>query len=747
MLLNERTLIDIDRIFGNAVAEGRDVLYEYEVYDILNELGLETPCYELVRDVNSVNAELLSRFDCSVIVKVVSADIAHKSKIGGVKKITNLDPLFVRFVLDNMQQEVLSHFPEGAKPAIDGFLIVEHIAFNQGIGSEIMIGISEDETFGPVGTLTKGGDDAEFFAKYYDEPCLFLMPIGDDEARELVHSAKITIKYHQTGKHERPGRIIDAVKKMGRLGYEYSFISQKAPKYHITEMDVNPFVFSDDGRFVAVDGYVRFAEAKNRGIKSPSPPDNSALDAFFKPQGIAVIGVSTDAAKQSAARTIVSLLKDIGRDDVYIVNPKGGSVNIGGSDYKVYKSLEEINLPYELVVYAAPAQHFLEFVKNMPEGKAVILISGIPVDLNYENFATALKEVTPRGVRIMGPNCVGVFYAPDEPGGGVNTIFIDEKKLKYYYSDKSNTALFTQSGGMAINSIDNAGKADIYKVIASIGNKIDVKGTDLISFFADNPAIEVFSLYMEGLFPGEGRIFYELAKRSKKPIIVYKSGRTEAGARAAASHTASMSGSYEVFKAMSEQAGTIVLASDVTEFYNLNKAFPLLAGKKINGSRVAAVTNAGLDATMGADSIGFLQQAVFQPYTIERLKEANTSGLSDITTSFLDLSPMADDIAYGKFVEAVLQDEGVDCVLVGIVPHTANIKTTPDNCRDDDALGPILCNLFNKYNKPMVITLSGSSIYKELRTVFEENRVPVFSNIRSSVMALEAFAKYHLKGR
>lgn len=372
------------------------------------------------------------------------------------------------------------------------------------------------------------------------------------------------------------------------------------------------------------------------------------------------------------AKIIVTLFIDMGRKDLYCVNPKGGFTQIEGETFNLYKDLSEIPENYDLIVYAAPAKNTLNFLNSVPNNKAVILISGIPPEMNYSEFLNSVSTRN-KGIRLIGPNCMGVFQAPDSINPGVNTLFIDESRLQIPFSSKSNTALFTQSGAMGISIIERAQNSRIIRTIVSFGNKSDVNIPDLMAYFENDKNIDVMALYIEGMDPGEGRQFFNLASTSKKPIIVYKSGRTEAGAKAAASHTASMSGSYEVFKAACEQSKCI-LTEELDDFYNFTKTFAMLNNKTVLGKHVAGVVNAGLDATMGADTLHFLEQSVLTQSTVKIIKELNNHGLVDINTSFLDVTPMTDDVLFSEFIKAVIADDNVDCLFVSIVPHIQNLK-------------------------------------------------------------------------
>ena len=738
----EQSILDrMDGIMHAAHAQGRSTLHEHEVYQLLRLAGMDVPQYAFVQDPREVTEQMLSRFPGKdLMIKIVSRDLAHNQRYGGVKRVTIRDPLFVRFLLEQMREEVLSHFGQDQKPCIDGFLIVEFIRFTQALGNEIMIGLKEDASFGPVVTLSKGGDDAEFFAKYYDPANLFLAPVSFEDAQSFTHGLNIRHKFEDMGHPEYLNMIAAGVARISELGIAFSFLSGRNPPFSLKALDLNPIVFSKDGRFVAVDGYAEFTPA-HESAPAAELPGATHLKGFFHPRGIVVAGVSTKPEKFSMARNIVTLFAELNRDDVYCVNPKGGEAVIQGRAYPLYRSLKDIPHPYDLVVYAAPGQYSLDFVKQVPPGKSVILISGIPADMQYEDFVKGMGESRQTGVRVIGPNCMGVFRTPRDGEMGVNTLFIDEKRMRIPLGPRSNVALLTQSGAMGITSVERNQYAAIFSTIVSFGNKVDVNLPDLMEYFESDGAVEVLALYLEGVGAGEGRRFYDLASRSKKPVIVYKSGRTEAGAKAAASHTASISGSYDVFKAACLQANC-VLTEELDDFYHFTKAFAMLSGRKPLGRRVAGVVNAGLDATMGADLLRYLKPAEFSGETNARIRELNTHGLVSVGTAFLDLTPMTDDVGYAAYIDAVLSDPGVDCLFVAIVPHIENLKTLPESFRDEDAIGPLLIKAAKRHQKPIVVSINAGKHFLPFVQYLEESGLPVYGDIRSAIRSLDAFAAY-----
>jgi len=744
MSLSIKAINRISGIFDSVYAGGRNVLYEYEVYEILKEIGLAVPAYIWIEDPAKIDSKMLKPFKDKVVLKVVSPQIVHKQKIGGVKVISELTAKTLKNTIIDMEKEILAHFDAGHKPDIKGYILVEFIPFNQSLGHEVLFGLKHDDAFGPVLTVSKGGDDAEFFAKYYDPANLIIPPIDDAQALALANSLNIKHKFESTGHPEYVSFIARAAQALGDLACSFSCLSSPKAKYIIKEMDINPFVISQDHRFVAVDGFAKFELYDPAEEFLPAIREKN-LDAFFKPKGIAIIGVSTDPTKKSVAKEIAYLLHRMGREDIYLINKNGGYLKLDEKDYPLYKNIAEINETVELAIYAAPAKFTIAFIRELSDKQInnLILISGIPSDVKYADFKVALNDVVSPELRIIGPNCMGVYYGKDTKDKGLNTIFISEKKLEIKSNQKSNTALITQSGALAVTMLDHLGKSQVFKAVVSFGNKYDVNINDLIKYFTDDKNIRVIALYLEGLEKGEGLRFFEVAKTVQKPIIVYKSGQTEAGAMAAASHTAAMSCSYEVFRAACQQTG-IVLAEKIEDQIDYVKIFSLLADKKPRGYNLAGVFNAGFETTIAADELNNLKQFNLSQSTYEKLKNTDKLGLLGVTASFLDITPTADDGMYIDYAETLMQDDDVDCLIVSIVPHPDTLKSDPETCKDSDSLASRLVGLSRKYDKPMVVSVNAGNYYQEFITVMEKGGLPVFKDVRSALKSLDIFITYHM---
>jgi len=734
MVLTDNIIKKSEVIFEKAMKDGRDMLYEHEVYSLLNLVDIKTPNFLFIVGADEITDDVLSKFGKEIMVKIVSKDIAHKQKLGGVKKIAAYDKMFVKYVVDRMKEEVLSHF-EGQKPVVDGFLLIEAIDFRESLGYELLMGISMDRDFGPVLTLSKGGDDAEFFAKYYDSANISLPFHDKAQADEMAKNINISKKFEMIGHPEYTDYMADGIHAMSKLAYGFSVLSESKTKYNLKVMDVNPFVYTKDNKFMAIDGYAQFEKQDDNVIRRVK---TVGLHSIFKPKGIAILGISTDPTKQSLANEILHLLCDFDRDDIYAINPKGGTINFEGRTFTLYKSFEDLPCEVDMAVYAAPAKYIPSFFSDLKAKmpKNVVLIPGIPMGVQYADFEKQLDEVIPQEIRIVGPNCMGVFYAPDSESKGVNTLFIDEERLKINYGEMSNVAMLTQSGGIALTLVDRFASQPLFKSIVSFGNKYDVKLADLMAYFDGEENVKVISMYLEGFDPLEGRMFFELAENAHKPLVLYKGGRTEEGAKAALSHTAAMTGNFEVLEAACEQAG-VVLMKDVETYADVIKGFSLLSHKKFTGTKVAAVTNAGFEATIFSDEIGDMSIAKLDAKTLKRLDEINTHRLAAVSSAILDVTPMSDDKMYGQFVEALLMDENVDCVMVSAIPHIESLKAAPDNCHDEDSLAKQLVRLHEKYNTPMVVSINAGDYYDEFVNIMEKAGIPVYDNVKSAARVLD----------
>jgi len=739
----QRTVID--DILAGAADDGRSSLHEHEVYRILETMGLTVPGYLFLTGPEQLSDGLpQSLASDKLVLKVVSRDIPHKSKVGGVKRVSR-DYWEICTAMERMRDEIPAHpaFAAGT-PAIEGFLLAEQVAYSPELGNEILIGVKESLAFGPVISFSKGGSDAEHFARNFSSPNIKLLPLEREECQGMLKEARITIKYREEGHPEYIERIADAAYQFGRMFAHYSSLNPEPPDYIFSELEVNPLVFDGEHQLICIDGLANFLP-RERKIDLQAGPNDAGLDELFYPEGIAVVGVSaTDSGK--TGNNIATLLHNLGRKDLYLVNVKGGSTTIADTPYEMFTKLAEIPERVDLVVVTLPAKLAPMVVEEAKAkgSKSVILIPGGFSEVQGgQSLETAILDVVAgTGMRLVGPNCLGIFRAATERQAGYNTLFIPEEKLQYRPKKESNVALLTQSGALGVAELDRLKDAIYPRVVVSYGNQIDVDPGDLALYFQKDPDIDVLAFYIEGFKTCGGRKFFDAVRQSEKPVIVYKAGRTDAGSRAAASHTASMTGDYKVALAAFEQAGAIA-ADHILDHKDLIKAFALMGGKSVNGRRVAGVVNAGFESTYAADSIGALELAELAPETREQLRKALPPFVG--VNAFLDLTPMADDAVYERCVELLLQDPGVDCLFISIVPHTVMLHTKSNEmAAETENVAARIIRQGLEADKPMVVSVNAGTMYNVLSETLDEGGIPTFTTAERAMTALNRLVEYKL---
>lgn len=746
MGLQQSVLTSIENIILTADRNGRPMLFEHEVYRILELVGLEPPEHLLIESADNVTPGVLGRFSTDrIVLKAVGPQLSHKQKHGGVQVVLK-DLDFVRYSVAKMVEQFQSLDTD-----LTGILLVEFVQYDKDLGNEILLGFRESDSFGPVISFSKGGSDAEHFAAHFSEPNIILAPVDSEWAHALLSSTQIHFKYLAEGKSDYIEKISAATVAMSELACAFSNFFNSESGYVLREFEVNPIVFDPFGRMIPLDGYATFS-ARSTRVETKSADPTVGLEPFFSPDGIAVVGVSgRDASKP--ANIVVDNLIQLGRDDVYCVNPRGGEVSAGSSTMPLYPALKDIPSRVNLVVVAVPAPAVYGIVKECADigAKAVLITAGgfaeVTGDAHVEDQLLSIARRN--GMRIMGPNCLGVIHQPTKTSRGLNTFFIPQNKFRVTEHRRSNVAILSQSGAAGIVEINNLRSALSPKTIVSYGNQLDVDPCDLSRYFADDPDVDVMGFYIEGFKPKAGRSFFEVSSKIDKPIVVYKAGRTQAGVRATESHTASIAGEYAVARAALKQAGLIV-ADTMLDHMGYIKTFALLNESEVNGRRVAVVTNAGYEKTNAADNLGELAVPDLENSILDELK----SFLPDFVScsALLDLTPMVTDEQFARSIDVLLSSSQVDAICVSIVPQAQLIHTTDEEVATyEQNVAARITDAVKKHRKPAVVSVtveSGSDTnYNAFSRVLEEGGVPAYLSAERAMMFLNAFIRYHLVRR
>ncbi len=381
------------------------------------------------------------------------------------------------------------------------------------------------------------------------------------------------------------------------------------------------------------------------------------LEHLFSPGNVAVIGASQTPGK--VGHDILANLIDGGfSGEIIPVNPSG-KVILG---LVSCKSLKDYTGNVDLVVIAVPKEAVISSVKDAMarKAKSVILITAGFKETSEEGKALEL-EVTglckSHGARLLGPNCLGLINTTNK----LNSSFAGEMPLS------GNIAIFSQSGALCTAMLDLAGGRHLgLSKLVSIGNKADISENDLLTYFAEDPETKVIAGYLENIVSGDK--FIKIAENtcSKKPVVLLKSGTTEAGQKAAASHTGVLAGTDTAYGAAFKRSG-VIRADTFEALFDYATALAMQPPPK--GDRVLIITNAGGPGTMAADAVEH------SGMTVAELDRNTAAALRDKLPEAASIGNPVDVLGdaspkrYSDALEAAQNDEAVDAIIVILTPQ------------------------------------------------------------------------------
>jgi acetyl coenzyme A synthetase (ADP forming)-like protein len=452
----------------------------------------------------------------------------------------------------------------------------------------------------------------------------------------------------------------------------------------------------------------------------------SPLDAIFRPRSIAVVGASR-RADTIGYQIVDNLLRHGYTGVVYPVNPKASAIH----SVQAYPTVGAIPGEVDLAVIVVPKDLVLHVVDECgAKGvKSLVVISAGFKEVGAEGAereAALTQRARHHGMRLVGPNCMGVVNT--DPATSMNATFAPSMP------PAGPLSFLSQSGAMGVTILDYAAEYGIgIHHFASVGNKADVSANDLLRFWGDEEGTRVILMYLESF--GNPRRFTALARSvaRKKPIVVVKSGRTPAGARAAASHTGALAGVDVATDALLAQCG-VLRADSVQELFDIAMALEEQPIPK--GNRVAIVTNAGGPGIMIADACESegLQVVELSPETQASLREIFPAEAS--VRNPVDMIASATSTSYRVALEAVLTDPNVDSAIAAFVP--------PLGVKQVDVASSIV-EAFREHSdegKPILAVLMGRQGFPEGRAELHEAGVPAYTFPESAARALAAMVRY-----
>ncbi len=439
------------------------------------------------------------------------------------------------------------------------------------------------------------------------------------------------------------------------------------------------------------------------------------LDKIFDPKNVAIVGASD--AEGSVGYAIVKNFTQMGfAGKVYFVNIRKPEI-LG---VKTYKSVDEIPEPVDLVMIATPAKTVPDVMEECGRAnvKGVIIVSAGFKETGPAGKALEDKivEIAKKyNIRVIGPNCIGMI----RPRVNLNATFLDKMPKA------GNVAFLSQSGALGSAILDWAIHENIgFSNFVSVGSMIDVDFGDLIDSFGSDPKTKSILMYVEGIT--EARKFMSAARHfaRTKPIIVVKSGKFAESAKAAASHTGSLSGEDDIYDAAFKRAG-IVRVNEIADLFNSAEVLGTQPLPK--GPRLAIITNAGGPGVMATDAL------IAQNGKLAKISQKSLDSLNAVLPPFwshgnpIDVLGDAKSERYKAALEACLNDENIDGILI--------IFTQQAVSESVEIAKNIVELVRNKtyQNKTILTSFMGFGAVQEANSILNANNIPTYSTPEQAI--------------
>lgn len=446
------------------------------------------------------------------------------------------------------------------------------------------------------------------------------------------------------------------------------------------------------------------------------------LKPLFSPKSVAVFGAS-DRIDSVGQIVFQNMLQSGYQGALYPVNPVRTEVQ----GCKAYATLAQIAEPVELAVIATPAHTVPDIIEECGKHlvKAAVIITagfGEAGEAGKLLEAAVLKNAQRYGIRLIGPNCLGVM----RPDIGLNATFNKGSAIP------GNVAFVSQSGALCTAILDWASTQDIgFSSVISMGSSVDVDFGEILDYLISDVKTQSILLYIEGIHDARGFMSGIRAAARVKPVILVKVGHHAAASKAAMSHTASLVGSDDAFEAAVMRAG-VVRVETVTQLFSVAKA--LSCGFHPAGNRLAIVTNGGGPGVMATDCAieTGLTMATLADATIEKLNQVLPATWSHGNP--VDIIGDAQADRYHHAVKACMEDPNVDGVLTILTPQA---MTKPLEA------AKVVIELSNQYNKPLLTSWMGGEQVTESRAAFKQAKKPTFRTPEPAVEVFSFLSAYH----
>lgn len=446
------------------------------------------------------------------------------------------------------------------------------------------------------------------------------------------------------------------------------------------------------------------------------------LKYFFEPRSVAIVGASRNTKK--IGHVILKNFVQGFRGRIYPINPKAGEI----LDLKCYKSVKAVPGKIDLVIISIHAPLVPAVMRECARKgvKAVIIISGGFAEVGRKDLEDEVKRIAKRaGIRVIGPNCVGVFDAYSN----VDSVFLPAYRLGR--PPKGCISLISQSGALGGAMLDWANMHGYgFSKFISYGNAADVDETDLMEFLGDDERTNLIVMYLEGI-DRPGAEFMKVAKKvtKKKPIVAIKGGTTKEGGKAVGSHTGSLAGEARIYEAVFKQS-EIIQAEDLEEGMDFARTLTSVPIPK--GKRVQIITNGGGLGILSTDAVikEGLEMAELDKKTVEKLKKEMPDYV--VIKNPIDLIGDTDTARYEKAIEACLEDPNVDIIMIDILFQVPILTSD---------IVEVISEKFIRKEKPMVVVCLGGSYTQTHKKALEKYGIPTFDYPARAAAALRCLVE------
>jgi len=657
---------------------------------LLSEVGIAVAGRLVSTREEAVAAADALGFPC--VMKTLSPDLIHKTD-AGVVALGIETPATAAASYDT----IMANARRAGADLIEGVLVQKQAR----AGFELLVGAQQDPVFGPVTMIGYGGRYVELFK---DVASGVGVLSRKDVERMLAETLAGRVVAGFRGPALDKEAVIDLTIRVSRL-------MEAHPE--VRELDLNPVILYERGCAIVGVRVILGEPVVHPRAVDLSEARLQRLQAIFEAKSVAVVGASTPG---SIGGIILKNSSRVGQ--LYPINPKRDTV----MGLKCAKDFADLPRPVDVAVFAVAPETTIASFRQFCEtgGKGAIIVSDGFAEIGRTDLEDELRAVAERyDVPYIGPNCLGVF----DNFSGLNTMFLPMRRVEV--STKTGVVgVVTQSGGVGLELLEMAAadNCPIGKWV-SCGNASGVSVPELLAHMGADPRIRVIAIYLEGL--RNGLQFMEIAGKiaQKKPILVIKGGMA-GGAAATLSHTASLAGSFQAFRAACHQAG-LYLLEELTEDPKvlINVLSILTSQKPARGDRVAVVSVGGGAGILLADqltsrgmrlsSFGEDTRRELTALLGSKIRVARQEDLQRITervtSNPLDLFGDANDDRLLEAIRILNADPNTDIIIVGIyfqVPYLS--EYVPER----------LVEVMSEMRKPLIISPRGYSHYVRSTTEY-----------------------------